>query len=183
MKRFRNDGSTVRTRRVWAGSHLRVAGSVCILLIGSTLLPSGTNGPGDGGGSSSPGLVRVLDQGPSVSPSPVRAAAPQKVSRARHPSPKPRATRQARSGALLGMQDITAYCVRGTMASGKQTYRGAVATISRSYAFGTRVRIGDLGVFVVEDRIGHSSQWDIWFSSCAEARQFGRRQLSVRIVG
>jgi 3D (Asp-Asp-Asp) domain-containing protein len=68
------------------------------------------------------------------------------------------------------------------MASGKQTYSGAVATLDRGIRFGTRVRIEGLGIFIVEDRIGHGSEFDVWLSSCSEARQFGRKHRRVYLL-
>jgi 3D (Asp-Asp-Asp) domain-containing protein len=84
------------------------------------------------------------------------------------------------SGAL---HDVTAYCGGGTTASGRQVYEGEVATIRRDVPFGTRVRIGDLGTFVVEDRIGHGSEFDVYMSSCSRADEFGRRRLTVELLG
>jgi 3D (Asp-Asp-Asp) domain-containing protein len=36
--------------------------------------------------------------------------------------------------------------------------------------------------YVVKDRIGHSSQFDIWMGSCAHARGYGRRVITIRRV-
>lgn len=90
------------------------------------------------------------------------------------------ASKSVASGPL---RDITMYCPTGNRtASGKWPARGMVATISRSIPFGTHVRIDGLGVFVVEDRIGHSSEFDIFTPSCGEARRFGRKHLRVTIL-
>lgn len=79
---------------------------------------------------------------------------------------------------------ITGYCATGNRtASGKVPRPGMVATLDRRIPFGTRVRIDGVGTFTVEDRIGHSSEFDIFFGSCAEARQFGRKRLRVEILG
>lgn len=82
-----------------------------------------------------------------------------------------------------GLHDITMYCPTGnTTASGKYPRRGMVATIARSIPFGTRVSIEGLGEFVVEDRIGHGSEFDIFSPSCGEARRFGRQHRKVTIL-
>lgn len=82
-----------------------------------------------------------------------------------------------------GTRDITMYCPTGNRtASGKWPRPGMVATISRSIPFGTRVLIEGLGEFVVEDRIGSGSQFDIYSPSCDEARRFGRQHRRVTIL-
>jgi 3D (Asp-Asp-Asp) domain-containing protein len=89
------------------------------------------------------------------------------------------------SGELFagGLRDITKYCPTGnTTASGKWPRVGMVATLSRSIPFGTHILIEGLGEFVVEDRIGHGSEFDIFTSSCAEARRFGRQHRRVTIM-
>ena len=68
------------------------------------------------------------------------------------------------------------------MADGHQTYVGAVAVIDRSIPFGTRVQIGDLGTYTVEDHIGSGSEYDIFNPSCASANEFGRHHLRVQII-
>lgn len=90
-----------------------------------------------------------------------------------------------RSAALFdgAVHDITMYCPTGnTTASGKWPRRGMVATISRAIPFGTRVSIEGLGEFVVEDRIGHGSEFDIFTPSCGEADRFGRKHRRVTIL-
>lgn len=82
-----------------------------------------------------------------------------------------------------GLRDITKYCPTGnTTASGKWPRVGMVATLSRSIPFGTRVVIEGLGEFVVEDRIGHGSEFDIFTNSCAEADRFGRQHRRVTVL-
>lgn len=81
------------------------------------------------------------------------------------------------------LHDITMYCPTGnTTASGKWPRRGMVATMSRSIPFGSRVLIDGLGEFVVEDRIGHGSEFDIFTPSCSEADRFGRQHRRVTIL-
>lgn len=79
----------------------------------------------------------------------------------------------------------TAYCLTGTMASGKRVYSGAVAM--NNVPFGTRYRVltgpATGRVLTVEDRIGHSSDFDIAFpGDCESARKYGRRQIRVEVV-
>ena len=100
-------------------------------------------------------------------------------------NPSPRATHRAsRDGLYRGaLHDITMYCPTGNRtASGKWPHRGMVATISRSIPFGTHVFIEGLGEYVVEDRIGHSSEFDIFTPSCSEADRFGRQHRRVTVV-
>ena len=74
------------------------------------------------------------------------------------------------------------YCDTGNRtASGKWPEPGMVATISRSIPFGTHLYIEGIGEFVVEDRIGHGSEFDIFTHSCAEANRFGRQHRHVTI--
>ena len=79
------------------------------------------------------------------------------------------------------MHDITMYCDHGTMANGQQTHLGAVATIQRDIPFGTTVVIEGMGTYVVEDRIGYGSEFDIWTSACSTANNFGRHRMRVNI--
>lgn len=78
-----------------------------------------------------------------------------------------------------GVHDITMYCGGGTTASGKPVREGMVATLDRSIPFGTVVQIEGMGSYVVEDRIGYGSEFDIYTSSCSHARDFGRHHLRV----
>ena len=74
----------------------------------------------------------------------------------------------------------TAYCLNSQpMASGKMPYRGAVA--NNQYPFGTKVEIDDK-IYVVEDRIGWGTDWDIWFRDCDLAIAFGIKRAEVKIV-
>jgi 3D (Asp-Asp-Asp) domain-containing protein len=79
------------------------------------------------------------------------------------------------------MHDVTAYCITGTMASGEQTRHGAIATLSRRIAFGTRLLIAGR-IYTVLDRIGHSSDFDIWMDDCDDADAWGRQRLEVVVL-
>jgi 3D (Asp-Asp-Asp) domain-containing protein len=50
------------------------------------------------------------------------------------------------------------------------------------WPFGTRLRVEHVGVVTVTDRIGWGSDLDLYMTSCSEARQFGRRHLTVTVV-
>lgn len=71
------------------------------------------------------------------------------------------------------------YCSGTTTASGKRVREGMVATLDRSIPFGTVVQIEGMGSYVVEDRIGHGSEFDIYTTSCGKANEFGRHHLLV----
>ena len=80
----------------------------------------------------------------------------------------------------------TAYCLTGTMANGRRAHWGAVAM--NGPTFGTRYEVLDgpfAGhTFVVSDRIGHSSQFDIAMpGNCTGAINYGRRTITIRRVG
>ncbi len=79
----------------------------------------------------------------------------------------------------------TAYCLTGRMASGKFTYSGAAAM--NGVPLGSRYRVlsGPRAgtTLVVEDRIGHSSGFDIAYpGNCGAARSYGRRTISIQQV-
>lgn len=73
------------------------------------------------------------------------------------------------------------YCLSGTMADGQPVHRGAVATLDRSIPFGAHVVIPGLGTFVVEDRVGWGTDFDVWTPSCATADRWGRHRLQVAV--
>ncbi len=74
---------------------------------------------------------------------------------------------------------VTAYCSGTITASQKRVREGMVATLSRRIPFGTHVSIEGMGEYVVEDRIGHGSEVDIYMTSCARAWAFGKHYLHV----
>jgi len=79
---------------------------------------------------------------------------------------------------------ITAYCLKGIMASGKKVYRGAVAC-HRSIPLGTKLRIGDVIGYVCEDRLSKrydDGRFDIWIFPCSEALEFGIQYIDVQIL-
>lgn len=79
----------------------------------------------------------------------------------------------------------TGYCLDGIAASGRPPAPGEAAM--NGVPLGTRVRIHDgplAGtVVVVTDRIGHGSDLDVWFAECAAAVTYGRRIVTVELLG
>jgi 3D (Asp-Asp-Asp) domain-containing protein len=77
-----------------------------------------------------------------------------------------------------GEYDVTNYCVAGTMSDGHHTHVGAVAVLDRAIPFGTKLSI-DSHVYIVEDHVGHGTDFDIFNPSCASAMSFGREHVMV----
>ncbi|MGH2556396.1 MAG: hypothetical protein ACRDHO_11840 [Actinomycetota bacterium] len=80
--------------------------------------------------------------------------------------------------------DSTAYCLTETMANGELAHPGAAAM--NGVPFGTRVVVldGPLGGrrLVVKDRIGRGSEFDVAMpGECRRAREYGRRQIRIRV--
>lgn len=121
----------------------------------------------------------------TVEPTPSGDVRADGLPRASRGTPRPATTPSRRHHRLATTRllhgDVTAYCVRGQMANGDQVHVGAVATLDRGLAFGTRLRIAGR-VYVVADRIGHGSSFDLWMPSCAAARAWGRHHLTVEVV-
>lgn len=82
------------------------------------------------------------------------------------------------------IQGATAYCQTGIMANGQQTEPGDIA--NNQMALGTRIEtkhsVFGRRFFTVTDRIGFGSLMDFYTPSCEEADQFGRRNISFRIL-
>lgn len=75
----------------------------------------------------------------------------------------------------------TAYCLRGRMANGTYTRLGSVAMNILPLGKTIRVSRSPTGIKtnVVRDRIGWGTQLDFWVPSCAQARAWGRRMVTV----
>lgn len=77
----------------------------------------------------------------------------------------------------------TAYCLGGTMADGTGVRAGSVA--HNGYPLGTHLTIDPSPTgrrrFIVRDRIGWGTELDFWTPSCASARAWGRRQVTIRL--
>lgn len=81
--------------------------------------------------------------------------------------------------------ESTAYCLTGTMASGKAVYDGAAAM--NGVPLGTKYQVvngPEAGkIFTIEDRIGHSSDFDIAYpGDCDAAIEYGRRIINIEPV-
>ena len=75
-----------------------------------------------------------------------------------------------------GTDDITA--------TGKEAYEGIIAVDPKIIPLGTEVEIKDLGKFIAEDTGGKikGNKVDIYFSSKAEAKEFGKQGIWLRMV-
>lgn len=82
----------------------------------------------------------------------------------------------------------TAYCLQGRTANGGGVRRGIVAADPRVLPLGTRIQISAgsySGTYTVADTGGavKGRILDIWVPSCSEAIRFGRKSISVSIIG
>ncbi|MCU0237908.1 MAG: 3D domain-containing protein [Pyrinomonadaceae bacterium] len=82
----------------------------------------------------------------------------------------------------------TCYCLKGKTASGAMVRRGIVAADPRILPLGTRIQVSGSshsGTYLVADTGGvvKGRIIDIWVPSCAEAIRFGRRKVTVTILG
>lgn len=83
-----------------------------------------------------------------------------------------------------GTFTATAYCLRGRTAMGHGVRKGLIAADPRVLRLGSKVQLGagaHSGEYLVSDTGGRikGRKIDIWMASCAEARRFGRRTISV----
>jgi 3D (Asp-Asp-Asp) domain-containing protein len=77
--------------------------------------------------------------------------------------------------------DVTCYVATGHLtASGKRPRVGMAA--GNRWPFGTLLRVEHVGVVRVEDRIGHSSDLDLFYADRAACLRFGRQQLRVEVI-
>ncbi|MDQ3798778.1 MAG: 3D domain-containing protein [Acidobacteriota bacterium] len=88
----------------------------------------------------------------------------------------------------VGGFSATAYCLRGRTASGGSVRKGIVAADPRVLPLGTRIYVnagGYSGNYIVADTGGavRGRKLDIWVPNCSEAMRFGRRTVSVNILG
>lgn len=109
-----------------------------------------------------------------------------RASRSRPPTTRPQRPAMV-GGRVYGVRVVssTAYCLTSRTADGGRGYVGSVAM--NGVPFGSRwlVRSGPMAgqVLEVNDRIGHSSEFDVWMPSCDAAITYGRRQIEVERVG
>lgn len=82
----------------------------------------------------------------------------------------------------------TAYCLKGRTASGGGVRRGIVAADPRVLPLGTRIYISAgaySGNYTVTDTGGviKGRILDLWVPNCSEAIRFGRKNISVSVLG
>jgi 3D (Asp-Asp-Asp) domain-containing protein len=83
----------------------------------------------------------------------------------------------------------TCYCLRGKTASGAMVRRGIVAADTRILPLGTRISVSNAGrysgTYLVADTGGviKGKILDIWVPSCGEAVSWGRRSITVSVLG
>ena len=83
-----------------------------------------------------------------------------------------------------GSFTATAYCLKGRTAMGHGVRRGVIAADPRILRLGSRINLGAgaySGEYLVSDTGGavKGRRIDIWMPSCAEARRFGRRTVTI----
>jgi 3D (Asp-Asp-Asp) domain-containing protein len=93
----------------------------------------------------------------------------------------------AKAGLNRGSFTATAYCLSGRTALGHGVRRGIIAADPRVLRLGSKVALnagGYTGQYLVSDTGGavKGRKIDIWVPSCAEARRFGRRTVSVSLI-
>ncbi|HEX8317711.1 3D domain-containing protein [Longimicrobium sp.] len=116
------------------------------------------------------------------SPSVVQAAAPARMD-------LPRA--ESRSVGVERRVEMrsTAYCLRGTTRTGVRVRDGIAAGDPNVLPLGSVVRVSHtdgrlIGVFVIMDTGGavRGNKIDLWFSSCAEAEDWGIRSVITEVL-
>lgn len=90
------------------------------------------------------------------------------------------------AGANRGSFVATAYCLRGKTAMGHSVRQGIIAADPRVLRLGSKIYVnggGYSGSYLVSDTGGKikGKRLDIWMASCAEARRFGRRTVTVHV--
>jgi len=88
------------------------------------------------------------------------------------------------AGVSKGSFTATAYCLRGKTAMGHSVRQGIIAADPRVLRLGSKINVnggGYSGTYLVSDTGGKikGKRLDIWMASCAEARRFGRRNVTV----
>ncbi|MGI9034656.1 MAG: 3D domain-containing protein [Pyrinomonadaceae bacterium] len=89
---------------------------------------------------------------------------------------------------LAGAFRATAYCLKGKTAVGGAVRRGIVAADPRILPLGTRIFINAgaySGSYIVADTGGavRGKILDVWVPTCSEAVRFGRKSVTVSILG
>jgi 3D (Asp-Asp-Asp) domain-containing protein len=96
---------------------------------------------------------------------------------------------RSRSTPEVMMVAATAYCIDGQTRSGVETRRGIVAADPRWLPLGSRIRVTGLGRrhngdYTVADTgpAVQGREIDIYMSSCAAAKRFGRKPARVTVL-
>ena len=96
-----------------------------------------------------------------------------------------RAAKSAESS--RGSFTATAYCLSGRTALGHGVRRGIIAADPRLLRLGSKIALDAgsyTGQYLISDTGGgiRGRRIDIWVPSCAEARRFGRRTVTVSLL-
>lgn len=102
--------------------------------------------------------------------------------------PAESATTSTSTAINKGSFTATAYCLKGRTALGHGVRRGLIAADPRVLRLGSRVNMGAgaySGQYLVSDTGGgiKGRRIDIWVPSCSEARRFGRRNVTIGLLG
>jgi 3D (Asp-Asp-Asp) domain-containing protein len=92
-----------------------------------------------------------------------------------------------KAGSSKGSFTATAYCLSGRTALGHGVRRGIIAADPRILRLGSKIALNAgnyTGQYLVSDTGGgvKGRRIDIWVPSCAEARRFGRRSVTVNLL-
>ncbi len=90
------------------------------------------------------------------------------------------------AGISKGTFSATAYCLRGKTSMGHSVRPGIIAADPRVLRLGSKINVqggGYSGTYLVSDTGSRikGKKLDIWMASCAEARRFGRRNVTVSV--
>jgi 3D (Asp-Asp-Asp) domain-containing protein len=93
-------------------------------------------------------------------------------------------TVMSKAAGSKGSFTATAYCLKGRTAMGHGVRRGIIAADPRVLKLGSSINLGAgsySGSYLVSDTGGNvrGRRIDIWVPSCAEARRFGRRSVTI----
>ena len=87
-----------------------------------------------------------------------------------------------------GVYSATAYSTRGETASGEETHRHTVAADPALLPLGSRIRISQAGRYSGDYEVADTGQKikgrkiDIFIPNTAEAKQFGKRNVRVKVL-
>jgi 3D (Asp-Asp-Asp) domain-containing protein/predicted nucleic acid-binding Zn-ribbon protein len=113
------------------------------------------------------------ESAPDASPAPASAS---------EPAPAPAPVSAPAQGGRLTVSS-TGYCLRGTTATGMPVGWGVVAVDPSVIPLGTRMTVPGYGEGVAADTgsavVGNTI--DLWFPSCAQARGWGRRTVTITL--